>query len=250
MRSFTYTLVALLVIGSPPIRAQRTARQQVLIADALDWYSMWRSLSSRVLEIQTCRGELRTGLYRFRCDPLSVVVDVTTDKSGRCSIAFMRPAVNSHDGLQVQKFAPPEGVKPQANDDDTAPIRDCGELPIRDGMFEIRITPRARPVDEVLTTQARDVALAYNERGGDGGCVLKFPKVHLGDPFFHVYEECAGALEQVWEFAIRDGVVATSPQWLYSRERGYALADAEARRNQPDLWFEISTPRQRQVTPR
>lgn len=206
------------------------------IAGALDWYSVWWSSSPNTPGTQTCRGELRGNLYSFRCDPLAVVVAVVVDDSGHCSIVSMSPSISEEDGLRVQTLAhlvPPRNSKP-------AQPRDCGELPLKDGSFELAIPPRSRKVNNALTIDARNAALRYTKQGGDDGCLLRFPDVKTGDPFFHVYEECQGALNAVWEFTIKNGKVSDFPHWSYTRRRGGFPAGAEWREGRMDLWLGVS----------
>jgi hypothetical protein len=234
---------AILWLSFAPLRADDTNQTTTLVADALDWYSVWFGSSpDGTPGAQTCRGELRGHSYSFRCDPLSVVVGVTANEEGRCSIMFMRPSVGPDDGLHVQTLehlVPPgiprkKGATPQY----------CGELPVKEGSFEIVIMPRARPVNSALTNTARDVALAYNKAAGDRPCLLRFPNVKNGDPFVHVYQECQGVLDVIWQFPISDGQVADSADFYYSPRRGLPPG-VEWRRNQADLWFAVSRPEER-----
>lgn len=210
-----------------------------LVADAVDWYSTWWSLAPPGgATMQTCRGELKGTLYRFRCDPLSTVVDVVTDSGGHCSIISMRPAISADDGLRVQTLENlvPSGVPRRKG----ATPQDCGELPVKDGTFELKIMPHARPVSDTLSNNARSAALHYNTQGGDDLCLLRFPKVKTGDPFFHVYEECQGALTAVWEFTINRGQVTDFPHWSYTRRKGDLPPGVDWRRDSSELWFAIS----------
>lgn len=52
--------------------------------------------------LQTCRGEFNGRSFPFRCDPLSVVVSVALDNSGRCVVRSMRPSTSPEDGLHIQ----------------------------------------------------------------------------------------------------------------------------------------------------
>src|SRR5205085_11090237 len=92
---------------------------------------------------------------------------------------------------------------------------------------------------------ARDAALAYNKRGGDRPCVLRFPIIKTGDPFFHVYQECQGALDSVWEFTIRSGQVADFPHWTYDRPHRNLPSGSTWRRRRKDLWLGVSRPEER-----
>ena len=206
-------LIAIVGLTLPPLGAD-DADNRTPLADALDWYSVWWGSAPNTPVVQTCRGEVRTNLYRFRCDPLSVIVDAVVDDSGHCSIVSMRPSISSDDGLRVQTLAhpvPPRNRKP-------APPLDCGELPLNDGIIQLTIVPRGRQVNNGLTSSARDAALYYNQQGGEGHCSLRLPNVKTGDPFFHVYEECQGVLHAVWEFTVQRGRVAEFPHWSYTPE--------------------------------
>jgi hypothetical protein len=221
-----------------------------LVADALDWYSTWWSLSAPTgAAMQTCRGELKANSYSFRCDPLRAVVGVSTDGSGHCSIVLMTPAISAEDGLRVlrlEHLVPPgiprrKGAAPQ----------DCGELPLSGGAFEFKIMPRAaRPVSDALSNSARVRALDYFKLGGGTSCLLRFPRVKAGDPFVHVYEECGGVLSAVWEFTIDRGQVADFPHWTYTRRKGDLPPGVGWRRDSTDLWFAVSKPEERKDSKR
>ena len=90
---------------------------------------------------QTCRGEHRNNSYRFRCDPLSVVIGVGLEDSDGCYVVFMQPALNDPDDSRVPSMLP--RTKGQS--------QQCGELPIDDGNFEITVMPRSRSVDEEIS---------------------------------------------------------------------------------------------------
>lgn len=233
MRAFVLIVILGCTPGPLPA-ADASDRTTTPVADALGWYSVWWGLNPSTPGVQTCRGELRENLYRFRCDPLSVVVDGVVDDSGHCSIVFMRASSNPEDGLRAQTFA--HVTPPRRNK--LAQPGDCGELPRNDGVFELAITPRSRQVNSVLTSDAHNAALAYNSHGGDRLCLLRFPNVKTGDPFFHVYEECQGVLDIVLEFRIRNGRVADFPHWHYSRRQGGLPTGWQWRRNRSELWFD------------
>lgn len=155
----------------------------------------------------------------------------------------MRPSISPDDGsrvLTLERLVPPgvprrKGGAPQA----------CGELPLREGSFQLVITPRPRLVNSALTMAARGAALAYGKASsGSRPCLLRFPNVKTGDPFFHVYVDCHGVLDTIWEFTIQEGRVADSAHWYYSRKRGFPPG-VEWRRDQPDLWFSVSRPEER-----
>src|SRR5581483_7894256 len=99
MRSLLlFAALALSCAGSAGGAPDRSA----LVADALDWYSVWfGGVKRQAPGVQKCRGELRENSYIFRCDPLSVVVGVGTDEAGRCWIKFMGPSIGPDDGLQM-----------------------------------------------------------------------------------------------------------------------------------------------------
>jgi hypothetical protein len=192
---------------------------------------------------QTCRGELKANLYRFRCDPLSVVVDAVSDGSGHCSIISMRPALSPEDGLRVQTLE--NLVPPNVPRNKGAAPKDCGELPVDAGTFELKIRPQTRNISESLSTDARRAALHYNAEGGDDHCLLRFPSVKTGDPFFHVYVVCREALDAVWEFKIDRGKVAGFPHWSYTSRKGDLPPGVNLRPNLSELWLGISRPEDR-----
>jgi hypothetical protein len=76
--------------------------------------------------------------------------------------------------------------------------------------------------------------------------LLRFPNAKTGDPFFHVYEECRGVLDDIWEFTIQDGHVADYAHWYYDRRRGYPTG-VESRRKETDLWSGVSRPEERKA---
>jgi hypothetical protein len=240
-------LLAITILGLNliPLRADDASnRTTTPVADALDWYSVWfGSNPSSTPGAQKCRGELRGSSYSFRCDPLSVVVAVVVNEGGHCSITSMSPSVGPDDGLRVQtlEHLVPPGVPRKKGG---AP-QDCGELPLKEGSFQLVITPRSRPVNGALTTAARDAALAYGKASrGRRPCLLRFPNVKTGDPFFHVYVECQEVLDTIWEFTIQDGHVADYAHWYYDQTRGLPNG-VEWRRNRADLWSGVSRPEER-----
>lgn len=239
MRWLMGVLLAL-VLATPSYPGEPAS---TVVADALDWYSVWEVGNGHALGVQTCRGELRGPIYKFRCDPLSVVVDVLVDDAGRCSIISMSRSVFPQEGLRVLTLGPPSESAPGwvqglgvPADSGPRKRRTCGELPLSEGTFTIAVTPRSRDVSNELTIRARDAAVAYHKRAGATACVLRFPKVRTGDPFFHVYERCNGAIQAVWEFPIRYGVPAESAHWICDRR--HLPRGAERRWNETDLWFE------------
>jgi hypothetical protein len=234
---------AILCLSLALLRAADTNQATTPVAGALDWYSVWFGSSpDSTPGPQTCRGEFRGHYYSFRCDPLSVVLGAAANEEGRCSITFMRPSVGPEDGLRVQsleRLVPP-GIPRRKR----AAPQHCGELPLKAGSFEIVVTPHPRPVSSVLTNAARDMALAYNKASSDRPCLLRFPNVKAGDPFVHVYQECQGVLDVIWQFPISDGQVADSADFYYSPKRGLPPG-VEWRRNRADLWFGVSRPEER-----
>ncbi len=242
-------LVLITAFGLALSANAQNAENASLVADAVDWYSTWWSAAPPAgATMQSCRGELKANLYRFRCDPLSTVVDAVTDSAGHCSIVSMRPAISPEDGLRVQTLETlvPSSVPRKKG---SAP-QDCGELPVNDGTFELKVMPHVRPVSDTLSNSARSGALHYNAQGGDDFCTLRFPKVKTGDPFFHVYEECGGALSAVWEFTINRGQVADFPHWTYTRRKGDLPPGVDWRRDLTDLWFAVSKPEERKDSKR
>jgi len=236
-------VTAVLCLSLAPLRATDTNQATTPVADALDWYSVWfGSNPDGTPGPQTCRGEFRGPSYSFRCDPLSVVVGVTANEEGRCSIAFMRPSVGPGDGLRVQTLE--QLVAPGVPRRKGAAPQYCGELPVKEGTFQIVVAPHPRSVNGVLTNAARSAALAYNKAAGDRPCLLRFPNVKTGDPFVHVYQECQGVLDVIWHFPISDGQVADSADFYYSPKRGLPPG-VEGRRNRADLWFAVSRPEER-----
>jgi len=229
-------LIAILGFASVPACAEETERRATsLIADALDWYSVWWGLNSKMPGGQTCRGEFRRPIYILRCDPLSVAIGMEVDRSGRCYFTNMSPIIGAVDSGNLLGF----GDLDSYADEFRPRARDCGELPIKEGKFSLTIVPRSRNVDHSLTVQARDAALQYFKRAGSR-CLLRFPYVKDGDPFFHVYEECQGKLSTVSEFPIRNGRADDFPQWVYYPERGGFPTGEKWREKQLDLWFGTS----------
>jgi hypothetical protein len=243
-------LLAITILGLNlvPLRADDVGNQTTTpIGDALDWYSVWfGSGSGTIPGTQACRGERRGNAYSFRCDPLSVVVTVIVKEGGHCPITSMRPSISSDDGLRVQTLE--HLVPPSVPRKKGGTPQECGELPLKEGSFQLVITPGSRPVSGALTIAARDVALAYSKASGGRPCLLRFPNVKTGDPFFHVYVECQEVLDTIWEFRIEDGQAVDSAHWYYSRKRGFPNG-FEWRRNQTDLWSGVSRPEERKVAP-
>lgn len=230
-----------------PVNAQNTYNRS-LVADALDWYATWMGAEPPAgAAVQTCRGELKGTSYQFRCEPLFVAVGAITDSAGYCSIVSMMAATGEDHEVRVPRadhLIPPgvpirKGVAP----------RDCGELPISDGAFEFKVMPNGlRPVSDELSDRARRAALAYYARRGNDLCLLRFPKVKPGDPFVHVYVECNGALNVVWEFTVERGQVADFAHWSFTRRRGGLPPGFEWRWKSNELWFATSSPADRKAS--
>ena len=226
----------LLVLGvsclhSIALNAQPETRQETFIGDALAWYSVWMTDEARPQEIQRCQGELRGNAYQIRCDSLAVVLSINSDRSGNCAITNMSHSLFPQDGLRVGVLT---GTSP------TSPTRKpgCAELSRKEGAFNFQVNLHFGGVSTKLSTEARDAALAYFKTSGGQQCLLRFPAVRTGDPFFHVYQECEGHLEVVWEFTISQGRAANFSHWQYTRRN--LPEGADKRRQQSELWFGVS----------
>ncbi len=217
-------------------------RPPMLVADALGWYSIWMTTDGTHMARQACRGELRTGIYSFRCDPIGVVVSATADDFGRCLIGNLRPSVEPDDGLRVN-LLPHLVLRGRT----TLPLpAKCGELPTSEGRFEFTVTPRLRNVDKPLTDAVRVAAIAFMRRARDWRAVLRLPAVRTGDPFAHVYCLYDGVLEAVMEFSIRSGQVADFPHFTYDVPHKNMPLGAERRLAEPGLWSGVSLPEERE----
>lgn len=230
-------LFLIAILGGSFGRAQQSGvevRRNTPVADALDWHSVWQRHRSHSPASQTCLGERRGSSYSFRCEPLSVAIAGSVDSRGKCLITSIRRSNDPEDGLRV----PPAGhlVPPGVPFRKGAEPVDCGDLPLKEGRLEFNVLRHERTVDRGLSAAARDSAVAYLSKGVGEGCMLRFPLVKSGDPFFHVYEECRGVLEVVWEFTIQSGVVAAFPHWEYFEKRGLPEG-TEWRRKETKLWF-------------
>ena len=206
------------------------AQNRSLVADALDWYAVWGAARELPTADQTCKGQFNGGLYELRCDPMSVVVSAGFD-GARCSITNMRASAFPDDGLRVT------GLESQS-----PTWKTCGELPVKEGDFEITVMPHSRPVDTALSARARDAALGYLKKTSMRSCAAYFPNIKRGDPFFHVYEVCNGVLTAICEFKIEGEEVAKSPQWTYTGKENSLSAGAGWRLGLTDLWFEVYRP--------
>ena len=240
MRILSAMLISSFVAASPQTN-NVPERAATPVSDALGWYSVWFVMEKNTPAGQTCRGELRAGLYSFRCDPLAVVVSARVEDSGRCSIVNMRPSVSPEDGLRVNTLS---NLVPQRKASVPRPS-ECSELPTTEGPLQITITPQLREIDDHLTKSARAAALAFIRMGGDSRCTLDFPKVRIGDPFFHVYSECEGVLDNVMEFVITPERVADYPHWTYDRARKDLPPGTGQRLKKPNLWSGVSRPDER-----
>jgi hypothetical protein len=229
MRRFVGIVLAVILVA--PLRAQKASA--TMVADALDWYSVWWGADTNEMGTQNCSGELRGRFYAFRCDPLAAMVFVDVDDSGSCTVRTIFTAPSPEEEVKV--FAPTRPVGEKAVEP-----QDCGELPLRQGSLEFKVTPRARPVDNLLTARARDAALAYgNGGGGMPGCVMRFPKVKAGDPFVHVYVQCGGLLDGILEFPIRHGQPGNSPSFIFNIT-GSIPAGIERLWDDESLWLGFS----------
>jgi hypothetical protein len=214
-----------------PLEAQTSQRETSFVADALSWYSVWMRSDPSAASTQVCRGEHRADAIFFRCDPLEAVVSVTVDKTGECEIINMSPKAFDSDGLTMRNFPHTGGAEP------TPLGSQCPELPDRQGPFEITVTMRPRKVNEELSAAAPETVSKYLEAVSSKSCRLWFPKIMVGDPFYHVYEECDGKVI-VSEFEIQAGRLAESAHWYYGESRGLP-AGTEERLRRSDLWWRI-----------
>lgn len=203
------------------------AQSKSLVADALDWFAVWGAAKELRTVEQTCKGRFHGGQYEFLCIPMSVVISAGFDESRTCSISFMRITAYPGDGARRVGlgFQLPAG-------------KSCGELPVNDGRFAVRVSPRSRSFDAVLSRRARDVALEFSRALPVNSCVLYFPWVKKGDPFVHVYKECASKLSEIWEFVIREGEVQSAPHWIYIEKEDSPATGAEWRLKRGELWFD------------
>ncbi len=200
-------------------------QSRTLIADALDWYAIWGGPKEIEQGPQACKGSHKGSRYALKCDPMSVLISLTVDDAGRCSITNMS-AISSHEGpFHVDAFEPAR--PPQA----------CGELPSKNGDFQMTIVPLPRPVDESLSARAHSAAKKYFELGMTRGCALHYPEVKQGDPFFHLYEVCSATVKTISEFTIRSGEPSGFPHWTYMTEKHDLTVDAGWRLKKPDLWL-------------
>ena len=153
-----------------------------LVSSALGWFETWgRSVRIRRTP-QVCRGDSRSGSYVMRCEPLDVVVSVTRG-AGRCLITNMRATAFQSDGLHANTWSAESVSEPV-----------CGELPKEVGPFRFTVVPRRKQTDLSLSAEGRDSALKYLKETGLDACDAYFPRISLGDPFFHVYRVCTGVL--------------------------------------------------------
>lgn len=240
-----------LVFLTLPVTAADGGKYE-LVGDALDWYSRWLRPAADPLELQTCRGIHSGSSYQFRCDPMAVVFNVLAEDDDSCSIVSMRPSIRGVPDLNFGVIIPRKPGTQRATQDPAmttreskAHSRSCSALQFGAGTFEFSVLPTATPVNDDLSRDASNAALAYHDRIADHGCLLRSPKVRSGDPFFHVYVEYAGKLREVWEFAIGDGEPADSPQWSYYPKRGGFPPGTTLRLRSSEPWYAISRPEDR-----
>jgi hypothetical protein len=212
--------------------ADLVAREKTIVADAIEWYSIWWMSETRGPAMQTCRGEHRGNVYSLRCDPIGLVMNMEEDREGRCRAQFVGPSTSPSDGLRVISPA-----SQKDGDDRIALSRGCGEIPSTEGAFEFSLRPSARTPDRQLSLSVQRAAIRYFRESYAAKCLVRYPKVRSGDPFAHVYLECDGTLDSVWEFAIFGGKVSEFAHWTYTMRKGGFPAGAESRVRRPELWL-------------
>jgi hypothetical protein len=180
--------------------------KRTMLGDAIGWYQLWLAPAVTPAEKQTCRGMLDGGVWTLQCNPIGAVVSGEIGESGECTITNIHHRVFPAEGLTMYGFHGRPTTQPHQ----------CPELPSRDGRFQVTLVPSRREYDEELTLSARDTAIASFRNQQFGQCRIYFPRVKRGDPFFHVYKACNGAVDEVYEFTIQDGRPATFAHWTYS----------------------------------
>jgi hypothetical protein len=190
--------------------AQATAGQgptdaRAMIGSALDWYMHWQT-DETARPMQTCSGSYSDNLLHLLCLPLDVAITVAVAADESCSIRFLRPGHGLSSATSASGF---DRSLPR-------PLRRCTGLPQSAADFPLHIEPRARPLDPGLSRSAQAAARSYLQYF-PRQCSGLFPLVRAGDPFFHVYVRCRGALESVLEFPIREGKPADFSHWDYSK---------------------------------
>jgi hypothetical protein len=254
---FDSVLTLFLFVGAFPT-PQSSVPSQTVLADALDWYSVWFAPMKKPLDPQTCQGELLDSKAIVRCDPLNAVIRIESNESGPCVITYVDPGISPEDGTRLLQpslpqrrggntspkpevtFIGPDGTaKPfelSLNPSSLPPV-DCYELPKNQRFLRFVLTPRARSFDEQLSARAREAVLSFAKQGGANSCTFRYPRVKSGDPFIHVYEECADKLEEIIEFRVNGRQVLDHPYRFYDAPFRTVPAGVEWRVKAPELWF-------------
>ena len=192
---------------------------------ALSWYLSWNT-KSPVGPDQTCSGRiLGSSIVEFNCQGELIIIEVVPAEDRRCSVLFIRGSYRD----EVYK----SGTRVQ-----TSPLElRCGgpEVPIQ--LSAIQVTKSTDGWSRQLSEAAMQSAEAYFNRMSTNGCTLHFPKVNPDDPFAHVYRECQGKVDSIWEFPIKAGRVATYSHWTYTAARGNLPAFSEERLRDRSYWF-------------
>jgi hypothetical protein len=201
--------------------------QSISWPDILSWFVAWDTRGSKGDDPFRCEGQVRSdGAVQFRCSETVLVVDVGFDSTDGCFIQFMRKAFS----YEVGQFAAHR--RP-----DLTVLQNCMPLS-KDGKFIVSVpTWSSKGSDSRLTEKARKNALAYSARAGLQSCNLRIPKLHFGDPFFHVYRKCGGVIDAVWEFTVRFGELAEFPHWMYTAQRG-TLPEGYAQRLEDSMFWD------------
>lgn len=234
----TLSLVLALVLFSPPLWAQTSGRDSILPA-YLSWYARWKTEGTLALS-QRCDAVRVGDLTTVVCVPPGIRIDLEVRRDGECRPlaiqATKRPvSAAAHDLSQATDLTRHQGGK------------DCLGLEAG-GARSLSVEAASSSVDSKLSASARDIAARWLISAGDlstkgNDCLIYFPMVRRGEPFYHVHAACNGEVGTIWEFQFESDGVMPFPHWTYYADAGGVPPGAQKRVRSRLYWLEVVRPK-------
>jgi len=199
------------------------------VASALGWFSRWvddEEGSVGRATVQNCAGQYRNGKILLVCQPLNVEIKVLVGVHGECHIIGISRHIRSSDTFTFYKRDEAYGEKHR-----------CDGIPQYEGEFTTTVAIAHGSFNEDLSQQARRGALEYLRHWTEPGCKALFPKVHGGDPAYHVYISCGGTLHSIEEFEISNGLPVGVSRGYVSFQRRRPSRRQVLRFKSPSIWW-------------
>ena len=222
------------------LACEAATRPDEFLASVLDWYQQWHDVSE-ASKHQTCTATRIKERILAVCSPAQIRIDIALDAEGRCNVtAFHRTARSLEEERAESMRLFGAGAEPAT--------RNSNCLGLQNGSRQtFGVTLEERLVDPPLGIVVGEAALKWLEGSGwltapgNQSCRVYFPVAKVGDPMFHVYAQCHGQIEAIWEFQATASGVADFPHWTYSAGRGIPRGALE-RVKQRDLWTLVLSP--------